>query len=362
MTLNACIIGCGFIAKKHVQVIAQLEGFHLHSLCDVDLERTKEIEMLYRSMRSTNEPQQIKHFQDAEEVFNNNEIDVVIITTTSKTHAPLATKALLAGKHVILEKPMALSLEDGKKLYELSKEKNIVLLICHQLRYRPLFQKIKELLDEGVLGKPYLGAVSIRIHRSDEYYRSAPWRGTWDLDGGMLINQGIHLIDLLQWFLGDIRSVYGEIGKAKMHKETEDYAVGIVNFHNQARGIIEVNTVTLPKNIGYSLSLFCEKGTICIDGPAINEIRRWYIDKGVIPQPNNSIMEDMNERLYMYKDFIDTVKNKKENVLVCGEEGIKAIETIFSLYKSSLMKQPIHLPLDNFNLSMMKEENEKWIV
>lgn len=355
MTWNACIIGCGYIAKKHLDVIAKMNHLKLHSLCDINPQKTKEAEKSFLEASETKQDHQIKHYTEIDEVLKNNEIDVVIITTISHLHASLAKKALLAGKHVILEKPMSLSLEEGKELCQLSKDKKKILLICHQLRYRPLFQQIKKLLDEGTLGKPYLGVVSIQIHRSEKYYETASWRGTWDLDGGMLMNQGIHLIDLLQWFLGDVDSVFGEISKGKIKKETEDCAVGIVTFKNNALGVIEANTVTLPKNIGYSISLFCENGTISIDGPSFNNIRRWYIQGRDSSQPPKSMIEDTNDRQYMYEDFMKVIEKKKEDLTMNGMEGMKAIETIFSLYESARTKKRITLPLPKFHLSRMKE-------
>lgn len=123
-----------------------------------------------------------------------------------------------------------------------------------------------------------MGVASIRINRSLDYYKSASWRGSWETDGGMLINQGIHLVDLLQWFLGDAKSVYGEISSHTDVKETEDVAVGIIQFQNQAKGMVEANIVTQPNNLGYSLSIFGEKGTISVDGRSLNKISRWYIE------------------------------------------------------------------------------------
>lgn len=360
MTIKACIIGCGFIAEKHVKAIAGLKDIVAHSLCDINPARTKELEAVYRSAKKEKTQPTILHFTSAEEAVRNQEIDVVIITVISSLHASLAKKALTGGKHVILEKPMALSLEEADELHKLSIEKQKVLLICHQLRYRPLFKQIKNLIEEDVLGTPYLGVASVRINRSENYYSSAPWKGTWDLDGGMLINQGIHVIDLLQWFLGDVRSVYGEIGKGNIKKETEDYAAGIIQFSNKARGIIEANTVTLPNNIGYSLSLFCEKGSISIDGPSLNNITRWYIKGVESSEPNASIVKATNEHQLMYEDFIHAFNQKGMNVLMNGAEGKKAIETIFSLYESSRTKQPIYLPLPTFNLASMKEAKDTW--
>src|SRR5690625_491630 len=133
-------------------------------------------------------------------------------------------------------------------------------------------QPVKELIDCGYFWELYFGVISLRLNRTLAYYENSSWKGTWEKDGGMLVNQGIHLIDLLVWFMGDIDSVYGEIATKINRKETEDIAAGIISFQNDAKGMIEANTVTQPENIGYYLSIFGEKGSLCIGGKHFNEI------------------------------------------------------------------------------------------
>lgn len=282
------------------------------------------------------------------------QIDAVIIASFSGLHAGMATDALRAQKHVVLEKPMALSIEECNELIALAQKQQRELMVCHQLRFRPVMQTIKNMIDEGRLGKPYLGVSSIRINRSPDYYSGAAWRGKWASDGGMLINQGIHLVDLLQWFLGDVHTVYGEIAQASPLKETEDVAVGIIHFENNAKGIVEANIVSKPNNLGYSLTIFCEKGTISIEGPTLNQISRWYVEgEQMAEEELNRLLHDKNEEIYMYEDFIKAVNSKDKHVLMDGTEGKKALEIIFAMYQSNLTHRVVHLPLSTFSTTDM---------
>ncbi|WP_453990411.1 Gfo/Idh/MocA family protein [Bacillus nitroreducens] len=348
------LIGCGYISKKHVQSLAQHKDAVLMAVSDLNESRMDAARELYQTLSGKME--QINYYKDYEKMLRDQDIDVVIICSFSGLHAEMAKKALQSNKHVILEKPMALSIEESNELITLANQQNKQLMICHQLRFQPLMQKIKKVIKEGKLGEIYLGVASFRINRSSEYYTSASWRGKWDSDGGMLINQGIHLIDLLQWYLGEVKSVYGEIGHYSDLKETEDVAIGILDFTTRTKGVIEANIVTQPNNLGYSLSIFGEKGTICIEGPSLNKIGRWHI-QGEETDWNelNSLLEDRNEEVYMYENFLDALQSQNESLVVDGIEGKKALEIIFAIYQSQMMRQAVQLPITSFSTSDMKE-------
>ncbi len=351
------LIGCGFISKNHLLAIAKCEQAELIAVSDIQRARMEEAVNIYH--RESGEPKEVKYFEDYTDLLMNPQIDAVVIATLSGFHFDMCKNALLAGKHVILEKPMALSLEESNQLIELAEEQNRKLMICHQLRFRPLMQRIKSVISEGKIGKPYLGVASIRINRSLDYYKAAAWRGNWETDGGMLINQGIHLVDLLQWFLGDVETVYGEISSNSDIKETEDVALGIIHFQNQAKGLIEANIVTQPNNLGYSLSIFGEKGTISIEGRSLNKISRWYIEGEETNLSDISrIIEDTNEQVYMYKNFMEAINEPDKQLLLDGVEGKKALEIIFGIYQSSLTKNTVHLPIKTFSTVNMKRKEE----
>ncbi|MFE8695021.1 Gfo/Idh/MocA family protein [Cytobacillus sp. FJAT-53684] len=352
--LNAGLIGCGFISKKHLLTLSKLNNMKLIAVSDILESKMKEAVDFYREITRTDEA--VSWIKDYKRILKDTSIDVVIIAVISGLHAQIAKEALHYGKHVILEKPMALSIKDADEMILLSEQQNKQILVCHQMRYRPVMQKLKSLVMTGELGRPYFGVASIRISRPTKYYESASWRGSWALDGGMLVNQGIHLIDLLVWLLGDVESVYGQVGTTNNSKETEDIAAGIVTFRNKAKGIIEANTITMPNNIGYTLSLFCEKGTICLNGPSLNRIERCYIvGQSKVEEELRELCTDMNEHEYMYKNFIDSIETCTVPLIMTAKEGREALETIFGLYKSAKTGHPTILPLSSFDSKEMSE-------
>lgn len=354
MVIRFGLIGCGYISKKHLQALVECKDAHLIAVSDLNELRMDEAKDFYQTHSGLTHP--IKSFIDFEEMLAEQQLDVVIICSFSGLHAKMAKKALQFNKHVILEKPMALSIEEANQIILLAKNQKKELMICHQLRFRPVMQRIKKIIEDGKIGKIHLGVASIRINRTPDYFTSAPWRGKWESDGGMLINQGIHIIDLLQWFLGEVKTVYGEISCQTSLKETEDVALGILDFKAHAKGIIEANIVTQPNNLGYSLSIFGEKGTICIEGPSLNKISRWYIEgeKTEIAELD-SLLQDKNEQIYMYENFIEAIKSRNKGVLVDGIEGKKALEIIFAIYQAQISKQVVQLPIHSYSTSDMKE-------
>ncbi|MBS4172211.1 Gfo/Idh/MocA family oxidoreductase [Bacillus sp. FJAT-49736] len=355
MSIRFGLIGCGYISRSHLDALVRCKRAELAAVSDIQTIRMEEAVHYYHSQLGAE--RQVKHYGNYEEMLGDSEIDTIIIATISSLHYDICKKALLADKHVILEKPMALSVGEADHLIQLSKQQNKKLMICHQLRFRPLMQKMKDIIAEGKIGKPYLGVASIRINRTPDYYKTAAWRGSWETDGGMLVNQGIHLVDLLQWFLGDAKTVYGELSCQREEKETEDVALGIIHFHNQAKGIIEANIVTKPNNLGYSLAIFGDKGTISVEGSSLNKISRWFIESEETDfNEVNTLLKDNNEEVYMYDNFIDALSDHNKNILVDGIEGKKALEIIFGIYQSSLSQSPVKLPIKSFATVEMKNK------
>ncbi|MBS4194210.1 Gfo/Idh/MocA family protein [Lederbergia citri] len=356
MVVRFGLIGCGYISNKHLMALSSCTETQLTAVSDLNHERMEEAEKYYQTISGQENP--IKFYKNYKEMLEDENIDAVIIASFSGLHAEMAKASLTANKHVILEKPMALSIKESNELIHIAQKQNKELMICHQLRFMPIMQRIKKLINKGKLGKLFLGVCSIRINRSPEYYSLASWRGKWESDGGMLINQGIHVIDLLQWFLGDVETVYGEIIQhLSQLKETEDVAVGVIRFRNQAKGIIEANIVTNPNNLGYSLSIFGEKGTICIEGPSLNKISRWFIEgEEVNIEELNNLINDKNEEIYMYDNFLEAVNFENKHVLIDGKEGKKALELIFALYQSALNDEIVNCPLKAFATSDMNRK------
>ncbi|MFD1707822.1 Gfo/Idh/MocA family protein [Siminovitchia sediminis] len=351
--IRAGLIGCGYISHKHVRTLSRMTEISLIAVCDIQPGKMKETAALYQSEKSSeNEITLYKNYVD---LLKDSRIDLVINCTSSGFHYPMTKEALRYGKHVIVEKPLTLSLREADDLIHTADLRKKHIFVCHQLRFRPLMQRIKELLDQGVLGETYMGTVSLRLHRSLDYYTSSNWKGTWEHDGGMLVNQGVHLIDLLIWYLGDVQSVYGEMVSRAHEKETEDAACGILSFQNKAMGLIEANTITKPKNQGYQLSIFGEKGTIHIGGPGFNEVLHCYIEGlPTVEEELRRLSIQLDEHERMYQSFLKTITQQKENDM-SAKEGRRALETIFALYKSSKKKGPVSLPMGDFSTKDMLE-------
>lgn len=347
------MIGCGYIAHKHVKTLSRFSEISLTAVCDVEQEKMKEAAALYQIEKGAD--CEISFYKDYLDLLKDPRLDIVIISVISSLHAKITKEAIRHGKHVIVEKPLALSIKEADDVIQLADNFKKEIFVCHQLRYRPLLKKIKELLEKGFLGEPYMGVVSLRLHRSLDYYASSNWKGTWEKDGGMLVNQGIHLIDLLLWLFGDIQSVYGEIASRISKKETEDVACGIISFKNKAKGMIEANTITKPKNQGYYLSIFSERGSICIGGPGFDEVQHCYVEHlSDIEDELRELSVKLDEHFLMYQSFLETITKKAPNAM-SAKEGKKALEAIFALYESSKKKKPVSLPVDHFSTCNMKE-------
>jgi len=349
--IRAGLIGCGYIAKKHVNTLAKFSEIELIAVSDIKWEKMDEIAVFYDALKGGSTS--ITFFDHYEDMLIDPRIDIVIISVISSLHAEIARKAIQQNKHVVIEKPFSLSLQDADEIIQLSQKYKKKVLVCHQLRYRPLFQRVKELMEQNYFGELYLGVISLRLNRSANYYKSSSWKGTWEKDGGMLVNQGIHLVDLLIWFMGDIHSVNGEIATKIQNKETEDIAVGLISFENGAKGVVEANTITKPENFGYYLSIFGEKGSLCIGGKDFNTIEHCYVEG--YPSLKEELLQistESNEHYRMYDDFLQYMKQPQQH-LMHAQEGKRALELIFALYQSAQKSKTVFLPMEHFSTTDM---------
>lgn len=332
--LNFAIIGCGRISKKHIDaLINNSDNCNLVSLCDIVESKAVERENQYKSsIESTN----VKVYTDYIQMLKNEDIDVVSICTESGYHAKIAVDCLNYGKHVLIEKPMALSLEDADKIIERGKQKKLKVGVCHQNRFNPPIQKLRRAVEEGRFGKIINGTARILWTRDQNYYNQAPWRGTKALDGGTLMNQCIHNIDLLQWMMGsEVERVHCERGTFLRNIEMEDFGAILIRFKNGSIGIVEGSACVYPKNLEETLSIFGEKGTVVIGGLAVNKIQTWqFADERDYDKENGSTEVDSvygKGHTPLYKDFIDAINYNKEPY-INGKEGKKALEIIIKAY------------------------------
>ena len=352
--LGFAIIGCGRISGKHVEGIAKNSNeAELVAVSDLIKERMEDAVVKYSDYISAEA--NVDRYMNYKDLLLNDKVDVVCIATESGYHPEIVIDALNYGKHVVVEKPMALSTSDSDRMIEVAREKNLKLCVCHQNRFNPPIQQLRKALVEDRFGKLVYGVASIRWNRNMGYYHQAPWRGTWALDGGTLMNQCIHNIDLLQWMMGPVEHVYAQTDTFLRDIEAEDTGVAVIRFQNGALGIIEGTACIYPKNLEETLNIFGEKGTACIGGLAVNKIETWRFADNT--DQESDILNDQEadpDTVYgfghipLIKDMIDAIKNNKEP-LINGEEGKKALEIILGIYKSSRTKTPVDFPIGDYS-------------
>jgi len=343
--LRIMVVGCGRIAKKsHITALIENKSlFKCIYACDVAGANAK----VFSELVSDSGAHKPIVINDYKRVLKNNEIEAVIVATESGTHYQIAKDALNTGKHVLVEKPLALSSEHMNQLLRVASQQSLKLAVCHQNRFNPPVQELRRKIDGGGFGKVLYGTVQIRWSRDRAYYSQAPWRGTWKMDGGALMNQAIHGIDLLQWMLGgDVDEVYGIVSNMKhSYIEAEDFGGAILKFKSGVVGIVEATTNVYPRNLEERLSIFGEKGTAEIGGIAVNRIQTWMFDGENrhplmdLPDPETVYGNSHSE---VYRDFHDAILNNKEPY-VNGEEGRKAVDIVLAIYKSFKEKRPIKI-------------------
>ena len=328
--LNFGIIGCGRIAYKHAEAIKKNEKANLLYVCDIIEERAVDYKNKYGAER---------YFTDYHEMLEMPDLDVVNICTPSGMHAEMGIAAAKAGKHVIVEKPMALSSIDADALINACDENGVKLAVCFQNRFNPPVQKLRRALEEGRFGKLTHASAVVRWFRPQDYYDQAPWRGTWAMDGGCLMNQSIHNIDLLQWMMGPVESVFGYTANNFRKIEAEDVGVAVLEFKNGALGGIEASTTIYPENLEETQAIFGEKGTVMLGGIAVNKIETW---KFADSQDENLEMEQQDvPNVYgfghdaLIEDFIRAVIEDRRPY-IDGREGIKSLRIVLGIYHSAV--------------------------
>jgi UDP-N-acetyl-2-amino-2-deoxyglucuronate dehydrogenase len=330
--LKFAVVGCGRIGKRHAELLSsgEVPGAELVAVCDVIPERVEAFSQTYHC----------RGFNSLSEMFHCTKPDVVVVCTPSGDHARTAIKAAQLGSHIVVEKPMALTLDDADKMIFACAEAKVKLFVVKQNRFNLPILKVREIIENGSLGKLTLGTVRVRWCRTDEYYKQDAWRGTWQNDGGVLANQASHHIDALEWMLGDVDSVYAISKTALASIEVEDTALALLKFTSGALGVIEATTAARPRDIEGSLSILGENGTIEVAGTALNKIRTWEFaderlnlenDLGMFSE-NPPDVYGFGHRRYL-EHVVDCVNNDTQQ-LVDGFEGRKSLALINAIYES----------------------------
>jgi UDP-N-acetyl-2-amino-2-deoxyglucuronate dehydrogenase len=330
------IVGCGHIAKKHVAAIKAVEGAELVAVCDTNEERLSEFAV-----------DGVRGYTDLKDMLAS-DVDVVCICTPSGIHAPLTIQAAEAKKHVIVEKPMALTLEDADRMIDACEKNGVKMAVVHPNRFRPAVVELKKQLEQGAFGKIGHANATVRWNRNQAYYDQAPWRGTKAMDGGVLMNQAIHNMDLLLWMMGDIEEISSYHATRIRNIEAEDTSVSVIRFKNGALGVLEAAVTIYPKNLEESLSIFGEKGTAVIGGPTANWIKEWKFEGLPDEEAQNTIRRVEQDPFgipghqCIIQDMTEAVLNDRKPV-VSGEEGRKALSFVIGCQLAAERNRPVRM-------------------
>lgn len=332
------LVGCGRISDRHLKVIGMIPELKLVGVCDCQEQRA----------RSASEAYGVPAFTDALEMAKTLKPDIISILTDSGIHARLGCLLAPYVPVLVVEKPMALTLEDADRLIETCEAHGTKLFVVKQNRFNPPIVALKQAVEEGRFGKMVLGTVRIRWARTQAYYDQDAWRGTWKMDGGVLTNQASHHIDLLQWLLGPVDSVKAYVSTRLVDIEADDTGVAIMKFKSGALGVVEATTATRPKDLEGSLSLLGEKASVVIGGFSVNKPVTWnFVDSR--PEDNeihNLITNPPNVygfgHLPYYQHVLESL-DLGRNSMLAGLEGRKSVEIINALYESAFLGREVHL-------------------
>lgn len=330
--LSFGLVGCGRIAKRHSELLGnnQINNASLKAVCDIDTEKAKMIAKQFG----------VPYYSDMDEMMEKESLDVVSVLTESGYHAKHVINLAKYGKHIVVEKPMALSLDDADNMIKACDENGCKLFVVKQNRFNVPVVKLKEAMDKKRFGKLVLGTIRVRWSRDQNYYDQAWWRGRWDMDGGVLTNQASHHVDLLEYMMGDVESVFAKSTTALVDIEAEDTAIVTLKFKNGALGVIEATTAVRPKDLEGSISILGETGTVEIGGFAVNKMLHWNFTHQ--EEDDNDVMEKYSvnpPNVYgfghqaYYEHVVDSILNDKKH-LVDGFEGRKSLELISAIYES----------------------------
>ena len=334
--MNIAIVGCGFIAKKHATAIENIKKANLVAVCD----------QVPELMEPYKEKYGVKTYTELGEMLTDESIDIINICTPSGTHAFIAEQVAAAKKHIILEKPIAMTIEETNRIIDAAEENEVKLAIVHPNRFRPVAMKLKEILDKKLLGKISHALCIVNWNRNQEYYDQAPWRGTKEHDGGVLMNQAIHNLDLLLWFLGKPEEVFSMDATRLRNIEAEDVSSGVIKFESGVLATVQASTTVYPKNYEESITIFGEKGTVKIGGPNaiyFEHIDIEGIDEGVLANWKETVMNDpwgTPGHQKIIQDMIEAIQNKRQ-VQVTGQDGKYALELVLNFYESAEKNKPI---------------------
>lgn len=340
--IRFALVGCGRISKNHIAALAQhADRADLTEVCDTNPE----------SLRNAVETTGARGFASLSELLQQGHADAVVLATPSGLHPWQAVEAAQAGRHVVSEKPMATRWEDGKRMVKACDEAGVRLFIVKQNRRNATLQLVKKAIDSGRFGRIFMVTVNVFWTRPQDYYDAARWRGKWEWDGGAFMNQASHYVDLLDWLIGPVESVYAYTATLARRIEAEDTGVAAVRWRHGAMGSINVTMLTYPQNLEGSITILGEKGTVRVGGVAVNRIDEW---KFADEQPDDAKIREANYEttsvygfghpLY-YDNVIKTLRGESEPE-TDGREGLQSLALLTAIYRSARDGIRVPLPLD----------------
>jgi len=325
------IIGSlSFIAEKHIEAIKNLPAdFDFAGVCDLNENQLRNQAFKY----------EVPFWTNYKEMLKISGIDLFVVATPNYLHKEIGENIARAQKDALIEKPMALNLEEADDLIKIFEKKKRNLFVMMQMRFHPVLQAVKQTISEGRLGKINGVSLSVFWFRTREYFKRSAWKGLKEKEGGSLLNQGVHYIDIMQWFLGSVESVYAKTATLMHHIETEDTAQALFKFKNGALGTLNFNIFTYSKNFECSIIVFGEQGTIKIGGERMEKIELWDVKNSPLPpisEPAYSL------QTYVYADIAKSLGRGLAPVMD-GLEARKSLEIIEAVYKSAKENKEIYI-------------------
>lgn len=340
--IRLALVGCGRIASNHVAAIkAHSEQLELVDLCDVN----------EAAIKAMNAGGSAKGHASLESLLSNSTADAVVLTTPSGLHSRQAIQVAASGRHVITEKPMATRWQDGLRMVRACDDAGVRLFVVKQNRRNATLQLLKNAVENKRFGRIYMVNINVFWTRPQDYYDSAAWRGTWEFDGGALMNQASHYIDLLDWLIGPIESLQAYTATLARNIEVEDTGVISVKWRSGALGSVNVTMLTYPKNLEGSVTIIGERGTVRIGGVAVNEVQHWEFDTPNDDDANVANASYATTSVYglghpLYYDNVVKVLRGEAQPDTDGREGLKSLEVLIATYMSARDGRRVSLPLD----------------
>jgi UDP-N-acetyl-2-amino-2-deoxyglucuronate dehydrogenase len=338
--VRVALVGCGRISRNHLDAIANVEGLELVAVADNIPSRAREVGAAHG----------VPAFASLEEMLAKVPSHLVTICTPSGLHPRHGVIVAREGRHVLTEKPMAISLAGADELVAACDAAGVHLFVVKQNRLNPAIQLLRRAVDKGRFGRIYMANVTVRWTRPQEYYDAESWRGTWEFDGGAIMNQASHYVDLMQWLLGPAESVMAKTATQARHIEAEDSGVAIVKFRSGALGVIEVNVLTYPRNLEGSITILGEKGSVKIGGTAVNKVDHWafetYDDDDKLVEAastNPPNVYGFGHEGY-YRNLLPVLRGEAKPD-TDGRAGRKSLELILGIYESAKTGHDVPIPL-----------------